>query len=107
MPAGTRAWGRALSDRTACHTMNLSLAKTTGLCETPHGTYGAVLMSATNYLPPRPVRNWVSKCVAMCHPDEVYWCNGSAEEKKMLLARGVEQKVFIPLNQKILPGCYL
>ncbi|HTW95286.1 MAG TPA: phosphoenolpyruvate carboxykinase (GTP), partial [Tepidisphaeraceae bacterium] len=64
-------------------------------------------MSKEHYLPPKAVRGWVSKCVVLCQPDEIHWCDGSAAEKQMLLARGVEQKVFIPLSQQKLPGCYL
>ena len=38
--------------------------------------------------------------IKLCQPDSVYWCDGSAEEKKELLARGVSEGVFIPLNQQ-------
>jgi phosphoenolpyruvate carboxykinase (GTP) len=45
--------------------------------------------------------------MALCQPDEVYWCTGSASEKQMLLDRAVSEKVLIKLNQQKLPGCYL
>jgi len=57
--------------------------------------------------PPKAVRQWVSKCVALCQPDAVHWCDGSKDEKEKLLAAGVAQGVFIPLNRQKLPGCFL
>src|SRR4051794_616521 len=53
------------------------------------------------------VRKWVDKCVQLCQPDQVVWCDGSAEEKQRLLRQGVEDGTFIELNQQKLPGCYL
>jgi phosphoenolpyruvate carboxykinase (GTP) len=53
------------------------------------------------------VQKWVDDCVALCQPKDVYWCDGSGNEKQSLLARGVREGVFIPLNQQKLPGCYL
>jgi phosphoenolpyruvate carboxykinase (GTP) len=58
-------------------------------------------------MPPKAVREWVSKCVALCRPDAVVWCDGSAEERQKLIAEGVKTGVFIPLDQKRLPNCYL
>jgi phosphoenolpyruvate carboxykinase (GTP) len=55
----------------------------------------------------RFVRDWVRQCASLCHPDNIYWCNGSAEEKQHLIERGVQEGVFITLNQQKLPGCYL
>jgi phosphoenolpyruvate carboxykinase (GTP) len=52
-------------------------------------------------------RKWVDKCVEMCQPDALYWCDGSAEERRALLERGASEGVFIRLNQEKLPGCYL
>jgi phosphoenolpyruvate carboxykinase (GTP) len=53
------------------------------------------------------VRDWINQCVEMCKPDQVFWCDGSSEEKQTLLARGVREGVLIELNQRKLPGCYL
>jgi phosphoenolpyruvate carboxykinase (GTP) len=60
-----------------------------------------------DHQPPKAVRQWVSKCVALCQPDHVQWCDGSTTEKESLLAAGVAQGIFIPLNKDKLPGCYL
>ena len=53
------------------------------------------------------VRQWVQECVQLCEPDEVIWCDGSAQERDSLLRRGVREGVLIELNQQKLPGCYL
>jgi phosphoenolpyruvate carboxykinase (GTP) len=55
----------------------------------------------------RHVRDWVEQCIEMCKPDDVYWCDGSAEERQTLLKRGLAEKVLIELNQQKLPNCYL
>jgi phosphoenolpyruvate carboxykinase (GTP) len=59
----------------------------------------------------RPTSNphllaWVEEMAHLCKPDRVHWCDGSADEKKRLLALAVEQKVLIPLDQQKWPGCY-
>ncbi len=56
---------------------------------------------------PVTVKHWVEECVKLCQPRDVYWCDGSGNERASLLARGVKEGVFIPLNQQKLPGCYL
>ena len=33
------------------------------------------------------VKAWVQECVNLCQPADIYWCNGSADERKTLLAR--------------------
>jgi phosphoenolpyruvate carboxykinase (GTP) len=57
--------------------------------------------------PHKSVQDWVAECVALCKPGRVHWCDGSEKEKQTLLAEGVAQGVFIPLNSDKLPGCYL
>jgi phosphoenolpyruvate carboxykinase (GTP) len=49
---------------------------------------------------------WVDEMAKMCKPDQVYWCDGSAEEKQRLVAAALSSKALIPLDQKKLPGCY-
>src|SRR5688500_4150636 len=53
------------------------------------------------------VRRWVDACVELCQPDEIVWLDGSRAERDRLLAQGVEDGVFIKLNQQKLPGCCL
>jgi phosphoenolpyruvate carboxykinase (GTP) len=52
------------------------------------------------------VLRWVDELVALCRPDEVFWCNGSASEREALLDTAVEKGILIRLNQEKLPGCY-
>jgi phosphoenolpyruvate carboxykinase (GTP) len=44
---------------------------------------------------------------AMCRPDNVYWCDGSEEEKENLTSVALKSGDLIALNQEKLPGCYL
>ena len=53
------------------------------------------------------VRQWIRKCVALCKPDHIHWCDGSDKQKADLLDRGVAEGVLTRLNQQKLPGCYL
>lgn len=53
------------------------------------------------------VRRWVSNCVALCKPDNIYLCDGSEAQRRELLDRGVRDGSLIRLNQQKLPGCYL
>ncbi|HEV2292554.1 MAG TPA: phosphoenolpyruvate carboxykinase (GTP) [Tepidisphaeraceae bacterium] len=53
------------------------------------------------------VRRWLDKCVEMCQPGEIVWCDGTPAERQRLLAQGVRDGIFIQLNQDKLPGCYL
>src|SRR6185503_920795 len=66
----------------------------------------SALMAAAPQLN-RYVRSWINDCVELCEPDDIHWCNGSAEEREILLERGVTQGILIRLNQQKLPGCYL
>jgi phosphoenolpyruvate carboxykinase (GTP) len=53
------------------------------------------------------VRKWIEKCVELCKPDNIYYCNGSPEERQALFEQGVADGTFTRLNQQKLPGCYL
>ena len=53
------------------------------------------------------VRAWIDECVSLCKPDQLYWCDGSDEERQALLEQGLRDGVFIKLNPQKLPNCYL
>src|SRR5258706_14034955 len=53
------------------------------------------------------VRKWIEECVALCKPDNIYYCNGSPEERQALFEQGRKNGTFIRLNQPKLPGSYL
>jgi phosphoenolpyruvate carboxykinase (GTP) len=43
----------------------------------------------------------------MCGPSEIYWCDGSDQERAALLERAVGEGVLIRLHPTKLPDCYL
>lgn len=49
---------------------------------------------------------WVKACADLCEPDQIFYCDGSEQEKKFLLQEATRQGVLTPLNQEKLPGCY-
>src|SRR5580658_9288904 len=49
---------------------------------------------------------WVAEMAALCQPDHVFWCDGSASEKESLLQEALAKGVLLRLNEKKLPGCY-
>lgn len=53
------------------------------------------------------IQKWVKDVAAMCQPDDVFWCDGSEEERERLTQIAVQCGDLMPLNQKALPGCYL
>ena len=46
------------------------------------------------------VRNWIAQCVELCKPDNLYWCDGSANQRQELYDRAVKEGVLIRLNQQ-------
>jgi phosphoenolpyruvate carboxykinase (GTP) len=53
------------------------------------------------------VRAWVARMVELCGPDEVVWCDGSADERDRLTGRAVRTGVLLPLSEDLYPGCHL
>lgn len=49
---------------------------------------------------------WINDTIRLCEPDQVFWCDGSEQEKEFLTAQAVAKGVLIKLNQEKLPGCY-
>ena len=50
---------------------------------------------------------WVKEVEEMCQPDQVYWCDGSEEERDRLLKEMVDGGAATPLDPEKRPGCYL
>ena len=55
----------------------------------------------------RHIQKWVKDMAAMCQPDDVFWCDGSEDEKEKLTEIAVQTGDLMPSNEKELPGCYL
>ena len=53
------------------------------------------------------VQKWVNETAELCQPDRIFWCNGSEQERELLINQAVAQGVLLRLNQEKLPGCYL
>ena len=54
----------------------------------------------------RTVVAWIEEQAKLCQPDQVFWCDGSENEKQFLLGEAVASGVLIKLHQEKLPGCY-
>ena len=50
---------------------------------------------------------WVKKMTELCAPDQVFWCDGSEEENRMLSDSMVREGKLIKLDERKRPGCYL
>src|SRR3954470_18270850 len=50
---------------------------------------------------------WVEEMAAMCKPEQVHWCDGSAEEYDDLCQALVDNGTFERLNDELRPNSYL
>ena len=55
----------------------------------------------------KKVLDWVKEMTALCQPDSVYWCDGSAQENTRLCNDLVKKGTFIKLNPKKRPNSFL
>ncbi|MGH7827334.1 MAG: phosphoenolpyruvate carboxykinase (GTP) [Candidatus Binatia bacterium] len=53
------------------------------------------------------IEKWVKEIAALCQPDNVFWCDGSEEERERLTQIALECGDLMALNREKLPGCYL
>jgi len=56
---------------------------------------------------PLDLHRWVEAVAALTEPDEVVWCDGSAAERRALVAQMVETGTLLPLDPQLRPGSYL
>ena len=50
---------------------------------------------------------WVEEIAALAQPKDIYWCDGSVEERDRLSALMVERGAFIKLNEELRSDSYL
>ena len=55
----------------------------------------------------RRLLKWVDDAVSLCKPDDVHWCDGSAEEYDQLCRQLVEAGTFERLSDAKRPNSYL
>jgi len=55
----------------------------------------------------RALAQWVADTARLTRPDQIVWCDGSAEERRRLTGIAENAGVLIRLNQQKRPGCYL
>ncbi|MDD5668759.1 MAG: phosphoenolpyruvate carboxykinase (GTP) [Candidatus Omnitrophica bacterium] len=55
----------------------------------------------------KALKDWVIKMAHLCDPDAIILVDGSQEQKSKLEKEAVTAGELIPLNQDVLPGCYL
>jgi len=66
------------------------------------------MSSSAGRVPANPdIQKWVRDMAAMCQPDDVYWCDGSEQEKENLTSVALKSGDLIALNHEKLPSCYL
>lgn len=53
------------------------------------------------------VRAWVASVAELTQPDEIVWCDGSAQEKQGLIDQMLDADTLVALNQEKRPGSYL
>jgi len=59
------------------------------------------------------VEKWVEEVAKLTEPRDIYWCNGSEKEARLLIERGIKEEkingkpVFYELNQKSWSNAYL
>src|SRR5579864_5313027 len=52
------------------------------------------------------LKNWVKQIADQCKPDQIYWCDGSANEYSELCSRLVEKGTFLKLNEDKRPNSF-
>ena len=56
---------------------------------------------------PADLVQWVQRVATLTQPDEIYWCDGSVEERDRLYAARGAAGTFIALTPEKRPGSYL
>ena len=51
------------------------------------------------------LKKWIEECAELCQPDNIYWCDGSEEERERLEQEAFATGELIQLDQEKLPGC--
>ena len=55
----------------------------------------------------KDLESWVTEVAKLVAPEKIYWCDGSEEEKKVLIAEMLKTGDLLELNEKTHPNCFL
>src|SRR4051794_2102315 len=50
--------------------------------------------------------SWVERMAHICQPEQVFWCDGSVEERDFLTRLAVDRGIVVPLDPEKWPGGY-
>jgi len=64
-------------------------------------------LNTPEYVKNAKLISWVGDMVALCKPDQVYWCDGSEQEYQRLCQQLVDAGTLIKLNEAKRPGSFL
>jgi phosphoenolpyruvate carboxykinase (GTP) len=69
--------------------------------------FGKTMTSNSSLTSNRKILSWVQEMAALCQPERIHWCDGSASENQSLCDLMVKSGTFTKLNEKLRPGSYL
>ncbi len=55
----------------------------------------------------KDLESWVTEVAKLVAPEKIYWCDGSEEERKVLIAEMLKTGDLLELNEKTHPNCFL
>ena len=55
----------------------------------------------------KDLESWVTEVAKLVAPEKIHWCDGSEEEKKVLIAEMLKTGDLLELNEKTHPNCFL
>ena len=55
----------------------------------------------------KELKSWVTAVAKLVTPEKIHWCDGSEEEKKVLIAEMLKTGDLLELNEKTHPNCFL
>lgn len=70
-------------------------------------TAAVVAVNFPTYIRSERLKAWVREMVALCQPDDVYFCDGSDKEYDAMANLLVEKGTFIRLNPELYPNSFL
>ena len=54
----------------------------------------------------KDLESWVTEVAKLVAPEKIHWCDGSEEEKRVLIAEMLKTGDLLELNKKTHPNCF-